>query len=80
MANLRPQHALDNRANQLNPAHPLYYRSRGIGADKALSRAIQERRSHERISRPGAHPDSRAVPDSQGVGPAARALPAERRR
>ena len=27
--------ARDNRANQLNPAHPAYYRSRGVPAEKA---------------------------------------------
>ncbi len=31
--------AFDNRANQLNPAHPAYYRSRGVPADKAKSLA-----------------------------------------
>ena len=31
--------ARDNRANQLNPTHPAYYRSRGVPADKAKSLA-----------------------------------------
>ena len=31
--------ARDNRANQLNPAHPAYYRSRGVPAEKAKSLA-----------------------------------------
>jgi len=31
--------ARDNRANQLNPTHPAYYRARGVPADKAKSLA-----------------------------------------
>lgn len=34
-----PKHARDNRANQLNPAHPAYHRSRGASAEKAESLA-----------------------------------------
>ena len=34
--------ALDNRSNQLNPQHPLYYRSRGLDEAQAMrqSRAL----------------------------------------
>lgn len=31
--------ARDNRANQLNPAHPVYHRSRGVSAEQAESLA-----------------------------------------
>ncbi len=31
--------ARDNRANQLNPTHPAYYRARGVSAEKAKSLA-----------------------------------------
>lgn len=31
--------AQDNRANQLNPAHPAYHRSRGVPAEEAESLA-----------------------------------------
>mgnify|MGYP000603186894 CR=1 FL=1 len=31
----QPQHAVDNRANQLNPQHPAYHQSRGVPADEA---------------------------------------------
>lgn len=34
-----PKAARDNRANQLNPAHPAYYRSRGVSVEKAKSQA-----------------------------------------
>lgn len=30
-----PKHALDNRANQLNPSHPSYHRSRGAPPGEA---------------------------------------------
>ncbi|HHH29735.1 MAG TPA: hypothetical protein ENK57_15510 [Polyangiaceae bacterium] len=33
------KHARDNRANQLNPAHPAYHRSRGVSAELAESLA-----------------------------------------
>ena len=31
----------DNRANQLNPTHPAYYRSRGVSAEDAHVKAEQ---------------------------------------
>ncbi len=34
-----PKHARDRRANQLNPTHPAYYRSRGASPDEAKLRA-----------------------------------------
>jgi hypothetical protein len=40
-----PKPAQDNRANQLNPAHPAYYRSRGIPqpvADLQAERARED--------------------------------------
>lgn len=33
--------ARNNRANQLNPAHPAYHRSRGLSADEAEALAAQ---------------------------------------
>ena len=33
--------ASDNRANQLNPNHPAYYRSRGVSVEKAESSVAQ---------------------------------------
>lgn len=38
-----PKPAQDNRANQLNPAHPAYYRSRGIPQPVASQRAERAR-------------------------------------
>jgi hypothetical protein len=32
---------LDNRSNQLNPRHPLYYRSRGLSEAAARALATQ---------------------------------------
>jgi len=43
-----PKPAQDNRANQLNPAHPAYYRSRGIPepvADQQAERAREDERA-----------------------------------
>jgi len=34
-----PKHELDNRSNQLNPCHPLFYLCRGIPESKAKARA-----------------------------------------
>lgn len=34
-----PKAVLDNRANQLNPQHPVYYRSRGLDAEQAMWRS-----------------------------------------
>ena len=34
-----PKSARDNRANQLNPTHPAYHRSRGVSPEQAQSRA-----------------------------------------
>lgn len=34
-----PKRARDNRANQLNPIHPEYHRSRGRTADEAVAGA-----------------------------------------
>ena len=31
-----PKHALDNRANQLNPTHPAYHQSRGASPGQAV--------------------------------------------
>ena len=44
MSKSAPKGARDNRANQLNPAHPLYWRSRGASPGDALSRAEHSRR------------------------------------
>jgi hypothetical protein len=35
--------ARDNRANQLNPAHPLYHRTRGVTLDEAERQAERAR-------------------------------------
>ncbi|HQP34618.1 MAG TPA: hypothetical protein PLI95_05555 [Polyangiaceae bacterium] len=45
-----PKAARDNRANQLNPAHPSFYRSRGIPeavADQHAERARADQRPAE---------------------------------
>lgn len=38
-----PKHALDYRANQLNPMHPQYYRDRGANPVSAEKAAAQQR-------------------------------------
>ena len=38
----KPQHSIDNRANQLNPQHPAYHQSRGVPADEAQQRASHD--------------------------------------
>jgi hypothetical protein len=42
---------LDNRANQLNPEHPAYYRSRGVPPTKATERAAHARSALDNRSR-----------------------------
>ncbi|MFW5784524.1 MAG: hypothetical protein ACOCY8_08410 [Spirochaetota bacterium] len=45
-----PKAARDNRANQLNPAHPAYYRARGIPeavADQHAERTRADQRPPE---------------------------------
>ena len=37
-----PKHALDNRANQLNPQHPVYYKCRGSDSVRAMQNAEQQ--------------------------------------
>jgi hypothetical protein len=39
MANTYSKSAQDNRANQLNPTHPAYYRSRGFTQQDATIKA-----------------------------------------
>jgi hypothetical protein len=41
---LPPKDARDNRANQLNPTHPAYHRSRGASPEKAEDAASEVRR------------------------------------
>ncbi len=49
MTKASSKRAIDNRANQLNPTHPAYYRSRGFAPDKAQSKAITQ---HARLVGP----------------------------
>lgn len=43
MSDSKPDEARDNRANQLNPTHPAFYRSRGASQQEAeeLAREAQ---------------------------------------
>ncbi len=67
-----PKHARDNRANQLNPTHPVYYRSRGVAADGALSCALDVRRSLDPTIPPDTDCSRGATLDSPTACPASR--------
>ncbi len=43
MAKSPSRPAQDNRANQLNPTHPAYHRSRGISVNEAQGAAAQSK-------------------------------------
>lgn len=43
--------ARDNRANQLNPTHPLYYRERGATPEEAEQRARNSKDARDSRSR-----------------------------
>ena len=61
-----PKAARDNRANQLNPAHPAYYRSRGVPADKAESLATHAQPALDNHANQ-LNPNSDAFKQSRGV-------------
>ncbi|MFO0645635.1 MAG: hypothetical protein U0326_05305 [Polyangiales bacterium] len=46
------QAALSNRANQLNPEHPLYYRARGLDPTAAEDAAELVRQQHAQAPTP----------------------------
>lgn len=61
--------AQDNRANQLNPTHPTYHRSRGVAENEAVeqvghSKPVQDNRATQ------LNPTSEAYQTSRGKGEA----------
>jgi hypothetical protein len=48
--------ALDNRANQRNPIHPAYHRSRGASPEGAQRQAFEAQAQHVKQPEPAANP------------------------
>lgn len=66
------KHARDNRANQLNPTHPAFYRSRGADPDEAqqmarLSKPARDNRADQLNPNNAAHAASRGEPTASSV-------------
>lgn len=58
MANT-PKHVLDNRANQLNPTHPVYYIERGLTSEEAQELALIQRHDYGRSVKPNVNKPAR---------------------
>lgn len=59
--------AQDNRANQLNPTHPAYHRSRGVSESEAVEQAGQSKPVLDNRANQ-LNPTSEAYQTSRGKG------------
>lgn len=77
MAKSHSKAARDNRANQLNPTHPAYHRSRGGSPEDAArsagtSKPVLDNRSNQLNPNNAAHQAARGNRSTSGSSPSSR--------